>query len=216
MPRSSLHPYLFLSQLCKQVSIPSEMCTYEFQSHHPLAVALSLQIWGTLFSATLYWFRETRYTGSWWTQGRHTPPREWFLHESFREAEACGSAFPVTVPFSSKHLPQLHACLGRSPQSSISFLLILFPPAWLLPPLFQISWQNPLLFQSALISNARPGTYYVTSYLHPPMMCYFCQFPCIFYLLSVAIFSQSKTKNVSCSDMQHPLPLAMSQVTRHS
>ena len=41
--------------------------------------------------------------------------------------------------FSSKHLPQICAWLGRSPHRSISSLLTLFPPAWLLP-LSQPTW----------------------------------------------------------------------------
>ena len=51
--------------------------------------------------------------------------------------------------------------------------------------------EETLLFQPPppLFLNARPGTSYVTSYSAPPMMCYFCQFPHIYYLLLAAIFS---------------------------
>ena len=41
--------------------------------------------------------------------------------------------------------------------------------------------------------NGQPRTPYVTSYPSPPMMCNFCQFPCIFYLVLAAIFSQGKS-----------------------
>ena len=108
-------------------------------------------------------------------------PKEWLLHMSFREAEVCSSAFLVTVLFSSKHLPQICAWLGRSSHSSISSLLTPFPPAQLLPPLFQPSLKC-LTWSS-----------YMTSYSAPPMMCYFCQFLFFFYLLSAAIFSQGKS-----------------------
>ena len=41
--------------------------------------------------------------------------------------------------------------------------------------------------------DAWPRTSYVISYLAPPMMCYFCQFPHIFYFLSAAVFCQGKS-----------------------
>ena len=53
MPKSSPYPYLFLSQLCKLVSIPSVKYAGGFQSHHPLATALSFRIWGMFFSASV-------------------------------------------------------------------------------------------------------------------------------------------------------------------
>ena len=54
------------------------------------------------------------------------------------------------------------------------------------------SWQLPPC-QSALIFKCWTGTCYVSSYPGPPTMCYFCQFPHIFYLLSAAVFSQGKS-----------------------
>lgn len=48
VPRSSPHPYLFLSWPRKQMSILSGMCICEFQSRHPLTAALSFRIWGIL------------------------------------------------------------------------------------------------------------------------------------------------------------------------
>ena len=59
MPRSSPCPSLSISQSQKQISILSGMCTFGFQSRHPLAAALSFRIWGVLFSASMYWFRKT-------------------------------------------------------------------------------------------------------------------------------------------------------------
>ena len=53
--------------------------------------------------------------------------------------------------------------------------------------------EKTLLYQTTRILNAQPGTSYVTSNPAPPMMCYFCQFPHIFYLLSDAIFTQGKS-----------------------
>ena len=50
-----------------------------------------------------------------------------------------------------------------------------------------------LLSLPALILNAQPESSYVTSYPAPPMLCYFCQFPWIVYLLLAAIFSQGKS-----------------------
>ena len=52
-------------------------------------------------------------------------------------------------------------------------------------PYFKCQWP--------IMSSSWPGTSYVTSYPAPPLMCYFCQFPSIFYLLSAAVFSQSKS-----------------------
>ena len=69
--------------------------------------------------------------------------------------------------------------------------------------LSQTLWPNPVLSELALIFKCWPGTSYVTSYPAPPTMCYFCQFPRIFYLLSAAIFSQGRSSQW-CFDM--PLP----------
>ena len=40
-----------------------------FQTRHPLAAALSFRIWGTLFSASRSWFRETCATLHWMVVG---------------------------------------------------------------------------------------------------------------------------------------------------
>ena len=58
-----------------------------------------------------------------------------------------------------------------------------------------------LLFQRALILNAQPESSYVTSYPAPAMMCYFHQFPPIFYFLLAAIFSQGISVTQG-----HPVP----------
>ena len=100
MPRSSPPPHLFLSRLGKQVSILSGRCTCGSQSPHPLAAAVSSRVWGALFPASVQWFRETRAVLHWVVGGgvqAGTVPREWLLCTSFREAEACNSAFPATV-----------------------------------------------------------------------------------------------------------------------
>ena len=54
MSRNSPYPHFFLSQQCKQVSIPSGMCSCGSQSRHPLTAALSFRIWGVLSSASMW------------------------------------------------------------------------------------------------------------------------------------------------------------------
>ena len=44
VPGSSPYPYRPIRQSGKQISIPSIMCTCGFQSHHPLAAALSFRV----------------------------------------------------------------------------------------------------------------------------------------------------------------------------
>ena len=106
--------------------------------------------------------------------------------------------------------------LGRSPHSSISSattspgqlirppLSSSRPPGMFLLQTMCISYSKlcsislntrprgglgPLSF-SPLILNARPATSCITSYLAPPMMYYFCQFPCALYVLLATICSQ--------------------------
>ena len=128
--QSSLSPYLFLSRLCKQVSIPSGRCSCGFQSDHPLAVALSFRIWGTLFSASMLMVQGNMCHVT-MDHGRHTSPESGF---SVRTSEKPKSVVQHSQPqFSSKHFPQIRAWLGRSLHSSISSHLTPFPPARLLP-----------------------------------------------------------------------------------
>ena len=89
MPRSSPYPHFFLSQQCKQVSIPSGMCSCGSQSRHPLAAVLSYRIWGALSSASMWWFRETCAMLHWvMVESREAHvPRQWLPNASFREAE---------------------------------------------------------------------------------------------------------------------------------
>ncbi|KAF6088469.1 hypothetical protein HJG60_008294 [Phyllostomus discolor] len=97
MPRSSPCPHVFLSQLCRQVSIPSGTHTCGFQSLHPLAVALSFRIRGTLSSASMQQSRKTCAVLHWVMGGSgqaHVPrvPSPYVLQRS-----RGSSAFPVPV-----------------------------------------------------------------------------------------------------------------------
>ena len=127
--------------------------------------------------------------------------REWLLHTSFIEAEVCSSTVPVQF-----QAPPTNPCLVRqaAAQFRVSSLLTPLPPACMAATLLQTAWHLPpyyprlpgrknLSLSDALILNAWPRTSYVTSYLVPPMMCYFCQFPHSFYLLLAVIFSQGKS-----------------------
>lgn len=58
-------------------------------------------------------------------------------------------------------------------------------------PWFTCSWLAP--HGCLPLFKCWPGASCVTSYLVPPTVCHFSQFPCIFYLLSADIFSQNKS-----------------------
>ena len=113
MPRSSPSPHLFLSRLCKQVSIPSGRCTCGSQSRHPLAAAVSSRVWGALFPASMQWFRETCAVLHWVMVGsRQAQSQESGF--SARPSEKQKSATQHSwSQFSSKHLPRICAWLGR-------------------------------------------------------------------------------------------------------
>ena len=175
MPRSSPAPYLFLSQLHKQVSRPSGTCTCEVQSRHPLAAALSCSIGGVLSSASMRWSRKLVlcYTGSQWSPGRHMFQESGF---SVRASEKQKSAFSIPshslvglrasptnlclVWQAPAHLHELSSyTLSSGPQGC--YLTIDHMASSSL--LSQAAWQNPLLFQPTVILNAQPGPSYVTS-----------------------------------------------------
>ena len=77
---------------------------------HPLWKVLSLYVVVQKTCAMLHWVMEE-------SREAHVP-REWLLLISFREAEFCNSAFPVTVQLHAS--PTICAWSGRSPHSSIS------------------------------------------------------------------------------------------------
>ena len=181
MPRSSPYPYLFLSQLHKQVSIPSGRCSCDFQSHllqqlYPSGSGVHCPqplCSGSGKRAVLHWVMVE-------SREAHIP-KEWLLHMSFTEAEVCSSRVPVllqappTNPCSVRQLPaELHQL---SPYTLTSLQTTWqFPPYYPKPhgrktpslsdyPYFKCSAQN---FLHDLVSGL--------------MMCYFCPFPSIFYL----------------------------------
>ena len=191
MPRSALYPYLFLRRLHEQVSIPSGRSCSGLQSQHPFTEALPFRIWGTCPQSPCSGSGKhvPCYTGSWWSPKRYISPESDF---SICPSEKRKSAAQHSQ-FASKHLPQIWAWLGRSLDSSISSFLTPFPPAWL-PSHFRLhgifllttrghrAGKNPSLSDHPYF-KCLFGTSYVTSCTASPMMCYFCQFPHIFYLL---------------------------------
>ena len=158
--------------------------------------------------------------------------QEWLLGMSFREAEVAQHS---QSQFSSKHLPQIRACSVRSLRGSISsatifrqasprfFSFLLQAVELALPPVLVASHTPGLIVgQTPALSacsyyKCLAQNFYVTSFLAPPMMCHFCQFPGIFHLLSPTIFSHGKS-SLCCTDIRggHPPSLVMSQVTIRS
>ena len=129
MPRSFPHPYLFLRWLSKQVSIPSGRCSWGFR-----VAILSQQLspWGSGVRCPRPPCNGSGkhvpcYSGSWWSPGRHMSQESDFsICPSLKQKSAAQQS-----QFGSKHLPRIHACLGRSPHSSIRSFLKPFPPAYM-------------------------------------------------------------------------------------
>ena len=95
------------------------------------------------------------YTGSRWSRGRHTTQECGFsIHLSDKQKSAIQHS---QSQFSSKHLPQIHAWLGRFPHSSISSATIF---SFLLPTLWHALTSNHMTFPL----HTRPCT---NSHLHP-------------------------------------------------
>ena len=131
MPRSTPHPYLFLSRVCKQVFIPSGRWSFGFQSSSSHSSSLLLDLGYIVLSLHGSGKHVPCYTGSWWSLGRYTSQEGGFsVHPSEKQKSVAQQS-----QLSSKHISQIHAWLGNFLHSSISCLLTPFPPAWLLPPL---------------------------------------------------------------------------------
>ena len=81
---------------------------------------------------------------------------------------------------------------------------------------FQTTWLLHLLSQPILIFKCWPGTSYMSSYSGPHTICYFCQFPHIFYLLLAAMFSHGKCFPWHTDIWDGLSALAMSRVTKCS
>ena len=153
------------------------------------------------------------YTGSWWigVQGATYPERVASLYVLQRSR-----SLQFSIPgHSSAQLqaPLTNLCLaGQVPAQPSAFSLHPFLPHGFTSS-YQAAWQilhtrphdffpyyprlhggipGPLLFPPTLILNAWPRTSCMTSYLAPPMLCYFCQFSHILYLLLASVFSQGK------------------------
>ena len=115
-----------------------------------------------------------------------TVPIEWLLCMSFREARVPRSACPVPVQLQAC---PTNLCVVRQVPTQLHQLspYTLFSRLHGFYPTFQTSWLNPSVLLRASRWNhfsfrlpsfkGQPRTSYVTSYLAPPMMCYFCQFP---------------------------------------
>ena len=126
------------------------------------------------------------YTGSWCSPGRHSPNG---VASSYVLQRSKSSQVSMPSPSSAPSISH-ESVLGEAGPHTAPSAVTLHPflqAAWLLPHLFQTSWLNPSVLLRASRWNhfsfrlpsfkGQPRTSYVTSYLAPPMMCYFCQFP---------------------------------------
>ena len=116
-PRSPAYPYLFLSQLCKQVSIHSGKCSCSFR------VAILQQVSPAesgVHCPQPPCFGKTCITlnGIMVEPREAHVPRDGLLHASFTEAEVCGSASPVPLQAS-----PMNPCLVRQVPAQFHQLL---------------------------------------------------------------------------------------------
>ena len=124
---------------------------------------------------------------SWWSPGRHMSQESDFsICPSLKQKSAAQQS-----QFGSKHLPQIHACLGRSPHSSIRSFLKPFPPAYMAATSLQTA-------RHLLPYYPRPHGRKKTPSLHPFKLC-----DC-FPLLSAHPYSKCSAWNFLCDFTSSP------------